>query len=152
MKFYRNVFQSSASEITHHYVENSIRKTEVVKFQPIRGYSTNKETEWKDIYGNNLITTRFESIPECNKWEQENKEIIDVYGSINHSVAFIAETYPEGITFDKSKFNIYSLDIECYSSGGFPKAENPDNYITAVTFLNFKPNWVTPWWCAIPTE
>ena len=141
-KSYINVYRSSSTELTHTFIEDGVRKREVVQFQPLRGYHCNTESEWKDIYGRNLTTQRFDSMYAAAQWEKENKDLFDIYGSIQAPVEFITEFYHDVIKPQKKSMNIYNLDIEVYTGGtsGFPKPHNKANYISAVTFQNMVTN------------
>lgn len=137
MKYYINCYTSGANEITHKYIENNERKIERVRFQPIYGYRVNEQTDWKDIYGNNIKTIKFDSMTDARNWKKDN-EMLGIYGDISNSISFITQNYPSEIKPQKSLFNIYNIDIEVYvgKGSGFPKASNPLNYINAVTFQN----------------
>jgi DNA polymerase elongation subunit (family B) len=141
LKSYINVYQSSANKITHIYALNGKKQREVVEFQPILGYKVNEESDWKDIYGNNLKTIRFQNIAEAKDWIKENKNMFDIYGDINPHLAFITEHYKGEIPPQREVMNIYNFDIECVSSsGGFPKPENDGDFISAITFQNMNTN------------
>lgn len=141
MKSFISVVQYN-NKIHHSYIENGVRKKEVVNYQPIRGFITEKESEWKDVYGNNLSTTRFPDMKSCSEWTKEQINILDVYGDIQNVPAFITENYPTDIPIQKEHMNIYNFDLECNvgSAGGFPKASDPENYINAITFQNMVTN------------
>lgn len=137
MKSYINVYPSSNGNLTHYYIEDSIKKKEIIQYKPIRGFKVDFETEWCDIYDNYLQTKRFDSMSECNKWCNDNKYTFDIYGDISHTISFISENYEEEITLQKSQINIFAIDIETYSeSGKFSKAENDNDIINAITFLD----------------
>jgi DNA polymerase elongation subunit (family B) len=73
---------------------------------------------------------------EAAEWKEANKKMIDVYGDIRPEVAFIAENYIGDMFPQKAFMNIYAIDIECIGHKGFPKAANPEDFISCVTFLN----------------
>lgn len=141
-KFYINVYQYNGDKIAHKYVEDGERKLEIVDFQPIRGYkSKSSNSGWKDIYGNNLEAIRFDNISACKEWKKQNQSAFEIYGDMNHPISYITENYTGEIVYDKSKLNIYSIDIEADSeSGGFPVARNMNDKVTAVTMHNLGTN------------
>ena len=134
MKFYTNIYQHSRNVIAHKYIdEEGKRQTDLVEYQPIRGWRTDQQSKWKDIEGHALSVKRFESIEECNEWEKGNS-YLDIYGDISSTLAFLSEQYHGDIVYDKSKLNIYSIDIEANGEQGFPVANHPDDFVSAVTF------------------
>jgi len=135
MKFYTNIYQYNRNVIKHMYIEDGKRYEELVEYQPIRGWRTDQQTKWKDIYGHYLSVKRFESVDECNTWEKENK-YLEIYGDISNTLAYLSEQYHGDIVYDKSKLNIYSMDIEANGEQGFPVATHPNDFVSAVTFHN----------------
>ena len=131
MKSLINVYSKDANNLIHKYIENGCRKQKIVKYQPILGYMVDKETEWHDIFGNNIQTTRFDSMMDARNWKKENKHM-DIYGDIHFTTAFIAEEYPDDIELQKKQMNIYSYDIEAFSLD----TTNAPEPIRTITFHN----------------
>jgi DNA polymerase elongation subunit (family B) len=120
----------------HKFIEDGIRKQEIVNYEPILGYQVEKECEWKDIYGHNIETKRFSDMSSANEWKKENNTIIDIFGDISFPIAFISEKYPNEIELQKKAMNIYAFDIEAFSLD----IENAPEPIRAITFQNLISN------------
>lgn len=140
-KSYIVVTGKTQNQLLHKYIEDGVRKQELVNFQPVRGYECAEETEWKTVYGKNLYVRRFDNMEQCKEWTADNNGIFRIYGDIKNEIGFITETYSGDVPVQKSMMNIYNLDIEVYcGTTGFPKATNPENYINAITLQNMVTN------------
>ncbi len=134
-KSYINVYQSSASIITHLYIEDGIFKEEKVKFKPFLGVHAlgRENTSWTDIYGKPVKIKVFDSIPDMKNWKKENNVGLDILGDISPVNQFIATTYRKDIKIQKEGLKIWNFDIEVYSDSGFPHANLAQHPVNAIT-------------------
>lgn len=140
MKSYINVYQSSYNDLTHIYIEDGIRKTQTIKYQPFLGIHSSKETKWKDIFDKDVLMTRFDSISSMKEWKKENSDL-EILSDINPIYQFISETYKDKIEFQKSGLFIGNFDIECLTvDGAFPNPEKAEAPITAITIQDIFKN------------
>ncbi len=147
MKFYTHVAQQKQF-IHHYYIEDGKRKTSKVRFQPSLGVKCEKDTGWHDIHGQNVGIIKFDNIFEMYSWKKENKDQADIYNDVTPTYQFIAEEYPNDIvpiSFDEFKnMKVFILDIEVYSTEGFPFPAEARWPVTAITIMDmYKNKFVT---------
>lgn len=147
MKFYTHVCLHKQF-IHHFYIENGKRKSNKVRFKPSLGVRSDKDTGWKDIYGNNVGLVQFENVFEMYQWKRENKDSAEIYNDVAPVYQFISQEYPQDlvpISFDEFKnMKVFIIDIEVYSTEGFPFPAQADFPVTAITVMDmYKGRFVT---------
>ena len=110
---------------------------EKVNYSPTLFTNCIDESKYKDIYGKFCVATKFDSIKACNDWIESNKHSqIDILGMQDHSLAYIADNFPDKIDYDSSKVRIAFIDIEVYSPDEFPDATKSEYPIDALTMYD----------------
>lgn len=137
MKFYTSIYQYGNS-IYHEYYDNGVPKRNVEKYRPKLGLTTNTETGYKSIYGDNISLFETDSLKDFEKIRKERRDngLQGYYNDISPVFQYITENYTEDIQYDFSKLKILNLDIEIYAPNGFSEwvtNENPAYPINAIT-------------------
>lgn len=141
-KSYINAYQSGRDTITHIYVDGDKVKTEKVHFKPFFGVKAtkNEETSWTDMYSNPIKIRVMDSMAEGNEWKKENRGVLDVLGEVSYPIQFIASNYRKQIDTNRKPIKIMNFDIEVYSTGEFPRAEQAKFPICAITVQDMNEN------------
>lgn len=138
MKFYTDSQQFGKS-ILHTYIEDGIRHRERVDYSPSLYARTNKETDFKTIYGENLVKLDFTDIYEAKDHIKEYKDVgnYTLYGNSKWSNSFIATTYTDdSVAYDFDVISISFIDIETTSEYGNINIFDTPEEINLITILN----------------
>ena len=112
---------------------------DMVPFNPTLFVSTNQESEYKSLTGQNVKPVKPGSISECRGFidDYRNVEGMQVYGMERFLYQYLAEEFDEVIEYDTSKIKLWSLDIETTAENGFPKPQEALEEILLITLKNF---------------
>ncbi|MDD4242723.1 MAG: DNA polymerase domain-containing protein [Bacilli bacterium] len=145
MKFYTDSQQFGKS-ILHTYIEDGIRHRERIDYSPSLYAITNKETEFKTIYGENLAKLDFTDIYEANDHRKEYKDVgnYKLYGNSKWANSFIATTYTDdSVDYNFEDVSISFIDIETTSEYGNVNIFDTPEEINLITILNKKHKPIT---------
>lgn len=136
MKFYTHVSRQK-NEILYRGVENGERISERIPFKPVL-YTTGgaRKGRFKTLYGENCTEMQFDSMRDAADFVHRYKNVpnFKVWGNTNYVSQFISQKFPwEEVKFDIDLINIMYIDIEVASDQGFPKPEDAEHPITAIT-------------------
>ena len=145
MKFYTHVAQWG-NQLLVRAVENGVRSSFKVKYEPTLYVPVKKETGWKTLEGQNVNPMKFLTIKEA-------KEFVETYQSQPHLVCgltqfpytYIAEKYPKQIQFDSSQMRIVTIDIEVECENGFPNADQALEPMLSITIKNHDTGRIKVW-------
>lgn len=115
------------------------RLRERIKYKPTVYVPSDKKTEFKTLDGKYVEAIHPGSIRDTNEFIREYDEVenFKIYGSRNFVHQFISDAFHKrGVEFDRDIVNVTSLDIEVQSDEGFPKPEEADHPVTAITVKN----------------
>ena len=115
------------------------RLQERIKYKPTVYVPSDVKTEFKTLDGKYVEAINPGSIRDTNEFFREYEEVenFKIYGSRNFVHQFISDAFHKrGIEFDRDIVNVTSLDIEVQSDEGFPKPEEADHPVTAITVKN----------------
>ena len=104
-------------------------------------YLPNKEGNYRSLLENRPISKRqFESMSEAKEFIERHKGVhgFDIYGNTNYVAQFIQEKYPNDVTFDMKKINIFTFDIEVDIRDGYPNVDEADKEITSIAIKSSK--------------
>ena len=120
MKFYTNVTRYG-NQLLYRGYENGHKKQEKIKYKPTLFVSTPKPTDWKSLDGTPVAPIQMDSMRDAKEWINANKSTAGrhIYGNDRYIPAFINDTFPGTIEFDRNKINVTSFDIEVASDEGF---------------------------------
>jgi len=139
MKYYTNI-AIQGNNILYRGVKNGRRVKEKVQYSPVLYLQTEKETEWKTLFGKNLESRRFETIRDAKDFikRYDGVENFKIFGNDKYEYAFIADEHKGLIEWDIRNISIAVIDIEVGSENGFPDPHKADEPITAIalSYLN----------------
>lgn len=139
MDYYTNISVRGNNILFRGIVKNK-RVSYTIPYQPTFYIPTNQQSQYKTLYGENLIPYKFDSIKDANNYRRKYKDVdnFKIYGQENISYQFIADNFKQDIEWDISHIKIAFLDIEVGSDNGFPEPEKAESEITAITirYLN----------------
>jgi DNA polymerase elongation subunit (family B) len=139
MKYYTNI-AIQGNNILYRGVKNGRRVKEKIQYSPVLYLPSEKQTEFKTLFGKNLEARRFNTIRDAKDFVKryDGVEKFPIYGNDRFEYAFIADEHKSLIEWDINKISIAVIDIEVGSENGFPdphKAQEPMISI-ALTYLN----------------
>lgn len=143
--FYKNV-QTWGNTVFHRASINgkdSIRREKGFRPRYWVPAQRGEESEWTTIKGHPVTEIQCDSIKAGKEFLEMNRNVDNssVYGDIQPKYKYIAEKYPDEISYDISDIVICYLDIETAktSDGDFPSAElgNAAILTIALNFTNF---------------
>lgn len=134
MKFYTSV-AVLGNNIVHRWVENGIRHTEKVKYQPTFFVSSNNPSKYKTLYGETVELLEQGSIRDAKDFIEQYNNVsgFNIYGDIGFQYQYISDKYFGNIEYDMSMFRVAHLDIETGSEFAFALPSNPTEPVTAIT-------------------
>jgi len=138
MRFYTNVV-SFGNKILVRGINNGKRVQDRIDFGPTLFIRSNKSSEYKSLYGQNLESIAFESINETRDFIKRYKEVKDfpIFGNTNFAYQYITKEFPEDIEFDISQIKIWTIDIETSAEFGFPDVSDPIEELLLITIQDF---------------
>lgn len=137
MKFYKNMFVHKNNLYVREFnngIENRLKR----RISPSYYFKTDKESEHKSIYGDNLIKLDFDSQYEARQWmEQYESQKHHIFGFNNYEYIMINEMYPNEIEYDLDNMLIGIVDIETENegSGGFATPETAHEKINLISMI-----------------
>lgn len=140
--FYTNI-RVSGNNILFLGYDNKTGKRikEKIPYKPKLFIDSNEETGFKNIDNHNIKEIRFNSLSDCKDYVKRYSSIssYNIYGTTDFPSSYISEKY-KGIEvpYSASLIRTFYLDIETFSSIGFPKATNPLDKITVITIFDSK--------------
>jgi DNA polymerase elongation subunit (family B) len=134
MKFYTSVNQYG-NNILVRGINNGKNVQDRVSFKPKLFVKSQKNSQYKSIFGQDLESIDFDSINEAREFVSTYKEVenFPIFGNTNYAYQYITENFPEEIEFDISKLKIWTLDIETTANNGFPDINNPIEEVLLIT-------------------
>lgn len=135
MKFYTDVNIFKNNILLRGY-ENNERIHETIPYKPYLFIKSNKESEYKNIYGDSLSKIDFDSIYQAKQFRNSYKQTanFEIYGMDRFVYPFISDNYTGTIHYDASLIKIMYIDIEVDTENGFPDIEAANRHITAITY------------------
>ena len=99
-----------------------------IQYAPVLFLPTNKNSEFKTLFGDNLEGRRFENIRDAKEFVKRYEDVqnFKIYGNDRFEYAFIADEHKGQIDWDMSHLSIAIVDIEV---GGGAFANDPNKKI-----------------------
>jgi len=139
MKYYTNI-AIQGNQILYRGVNNGRRVKQKVEYSPTLFLPSNRQTEWKTLFGEHLEAKRFETIREARDFTARYEEVenFKIYGNDRYEYAFIADQHKGLIDWDINNILIAIIDLEVGSENGFPDPMKATEPITAISlkYLN----------------
>ena len=107
-------------------------------FSPTLFVKTDKSSDYKSIYGEPVAPIQFETNKEATAFFDRYKDVdnFPIFGQNYYAYQYITEKYPGEIQWDAKYLEIYSIDIETTSEGGFPNVDSPSEKLLVITLQN----------------
>jgi DNA polymerase elongation subunit (family B) len=134
--FYTSVSRYGSNIMYRGFNSSGVRTQTKYKFKPKLYIQTKEKTDFTGLDKANITQIEFESMREAKDFLQKYKEVdnFKVYGTRKYPQQFIAEKFPSDIKPNYDLIDVAAIDIEVVSESGFPKPEDADSPITAITY------------------
>jgi DNA polymerase elongation subunit (family B) len=135
--FYTSVTRSG-NYIYFRGYNNGKRIQKKVKYKPTLYVASPDPTEFKSLRGAYLGEMDFESIHDASDFLKRHRDVdnFEIHGNTNFIQQFISDAFQNVIEFDRDVINVTSIDIEVQSDQGFPRPEEANHPVTAITIKN----------------
>ena len=142
-KYYTNV-ATYGNNILFRGVKDGRRVRMKIQYSPTLFLPTNKNTEWKNLFGENLESKRFETMRDARDFNKRYEDVqnFKIYGNSSFEYAFIAETQPGMIDWNIDDLKVSIIDIEVGSENGFPDPYKATEPITAIAIRDLNGDMV----------
>jgi len=109
-----------------------------VKYKPTLYVASPDPTQFKSLRGSYLGEMDFESIHDASDFLKRHRDVdnFEIHGNTNFIQQFISDVFRNVIEFDRDVINVTSIDIEVQSDQGFPRPEEANHPVTAITIKN----------------
>ena len=146
MRFYTNVVQYG-NKILVRGINNGKRVQDKVDYSPCLFVRSQKSSQYKSLYGQNLEQIDFESINEAKDFIKKYKDVQDfpIFGNTNFAYQYITKYFPNDIDFDIRQIKIWTLDIESSAEFGFPNVNDPLEEILLITIQDYNTKEIISW-------
>lgn len=135
--FYTNVTRTG-NYIYFRGYGNGKRIQRRIKYKPTLYVNSPDPTEFKSLKGSYLGDMDFESMGEAMDFIKRHRDVdnFDIHGNTNFIQQFISDAFTNVIQFDRDLINVTTIDIEVQSDQGFPRPEEANHPVTAITIKN----------------
>ena len=145
-------FYSSAIRMGRHILyrgyENGQQVRKRIPYQPKLYVSSDKDSDWKTLDGLPVAECVLDSMSDATDFLKRYSDVANfkVYGNNNYVAQYIAEEFPNKISFDRDLVRVMNIDIEVYSADGFPEPGEAAHPVTSIAIRKNDGNyWV--WSC-----
>ena len=145
-------FYSSAIRMGRHILyrgyENGQQVRKRIPYQPKLYVSSDKDSDWKTLDGLPVAECVLDSMSDATDFLKRYSDVANfkVYGNNNYVAQYIAEEFPNKISFDRDLVRVMNIDIEVYSADGFPEPGEAAYPVTSIAIRKNDGNyWV--WSC-----
>ena len=134
-EYYTNITQRGKFILYRGISEDGTPFQRREEFYPTMYVPSNKKTEYRTLDGLFVEPVQPGNIPDTREFINKYQDIkgFDIYGNNDFVYQFIGDNYKGEIDYDFSKIKVATIDIECESEHGFPKPENANERINAIT-------------------
>lgn len=138
-EFYTNI-SVWGSKILYRGIDNGKKVRRFIDYNPTLFVPSKEPTKYKTIRNEYVQEIKPGSIRECRDFVRtyDNVEGFKIYGNQKYHYAFLAETFPGEVAWDRSYITTCNIDIEVGSESGFPEPASASEPITAITMKTQK--------------
>ena len=145
MNFYKNIVEYKGKLFVRGILEGQ-EFQEKVDFSPTFFTLTNKQSKHRNLQGQYLQPTQFDSIAKAREFRKTyDNSNSPIYGMERFAYQYIANEYPEEIDWQKDKIKIFTIDIETSCEEGFPDVDNPVEELLCLTVKNQTNKQIITW-------
>ena len=143
--FYTSVIQRGNYLLVRE-INDGKRVSQKIRWRPTFYGPTEKKSALRTLQGQRVAPVVLESITEGRGFLERYKDQPDlISGFERYPFVYIAEQYPEYVTWDMNKILILTLDIEVACESGFPNAQKADEPLLCITVKNQSNKAIMVW-------
>ena len=134
-EYYTNIAMRGKYILCRGFNEDGTPFQRKEEFHPTMFVPSKKTTKYKTLDGMHVEPIQPGNIPDTREFVNKYQDIkgFDIYGNTDFVYQFIGDNYKGEIDYDFSKVKVATIDIECESEYGFPKPEDANERINAIT-------------------
>ena len=134
-EFYTNVAVRGKNILCRGIDENGRPFHRKEEFNPTLFVPSKEKTKYKTLDGFYVEPIQPGDINETRDFirRYDGVQGFQIYGNTDFVYQFIGENYKDEVDYDFSNIKVATIDIECESEYGFPKPENANERINAIT-------------------
>ena len=146
MSFYTNV-KLIGNNILYRGYEGGERVQSRTEFSPTLFITSNKKEKYKTLTGRDVKPIKFQNAREAREFaaKYEGVEGVEVHGYDRFLYQFISENFPEEVSYDMTKMNILTIDIEVECENGFPDTDAAAERMLCITVRDMNTKKFTVW-------
>jgi len=145
MNFYTNIAQWG-NHLLLREVVNGERLVRKVKYSPTLYAPVAKQTEHTTLDGKYVTPIKHNTIKEAREWLESYKNQPHlIYGSNMYAYNYIAEQYPNDVSWDIDQILIVTIDIEVQCENGFPNPKDAIEPLLSITVKNHQSKKFVVW-------
>jgi len=126
------------------------RIKEKIQYKPTLYISTTQPSTFKTLSGLNVDEIKPGTMSECRAFVERYADVsnFQVYGNTNYVHQFISDAFHAvPLSWNRDTINVTTIDIEVESDKGFPRPEEANFPVTAITVKNNIDNIFYVWGC-----
>ena len=146
-----STFYSYAWQYGNNILTSGIRDgkpfTEKQPFKPTLYVRSDKDSEFKGLYGENLKPIEFGDNRDCKEFVEKYSQIENypIYGQTDLTYQYLSSVYPDSVDFDLKQLSIQTIDIETTAEHGFPDVDNPLEEVLLISMVDNATKKVVTW-------
>ena len=145
MRFYTNITQWGNNLLLREIVDGK-RINRKVKYSPTLYARVLKETEYKTLEGKFVTPIKHDTIKDAKAWIEGYKDQPHlIYGNTQFAYNYIADEYPNEVSWNIDEVLIVTIDIEVECENGFPKPEEANDPLLSITVKNHQNKKIVVW-------
>ena len=115
-----------------------------VEFHPTLFIPSNKESKWKTLEGANVEPINPGNMNDCREFIQKYSGVsgFEIYGNTDYIYQFIGKIHPGEVDYKFNDIRVGYIDIETTCENGFPKIDDPEEEVIAITLIIGDKKWV----------
>jgi len=135
MTFYTNVTQRGKYILYRGIDEDGNCFQRQEQFHPTMFIPAKEKSKFRTLDGLYVEPIKPGNIPETREFINQYQGVggFDIFGNSDFVYQFIGSNYKGEVDYDFSKIKVANIDIECESEHGFPRPDDADEKINAIT-------------------
>jgi DNA polymerase elongation subunit (family B) len=143
-KFYTNVLRMGSNILYRGYV-NGQQVKKRIQFKPNLYIVGDTPSDWKTLDGQSVVECQMDSMSDATDFLKRYADVynFEVYGNNNYCAQYLAQEFPDNISFDRELVRVLNIDIEVASDAGFPEPKDAAHPIISIAIRKNDGNyWV----------
>jgi len=132
MDFYTTV-ERFGNNLLYRGYNGTERVHKKIPFKPTL-FVRSEKGSWKNLQGQSVDSLEFDTMRDATDFTKryENVQNMEVFGMNNYIYQFIAQKYPDTISYNREVMNIVTIDIEVQSDDGFPEPDKANYPVISI--------------------